>query len=285
MYPLIFWLMGTIAVIFLRPRDERWLVFIAFSYLTALWIVTGMGLRAAGSAVVFHAVIWFFLPIAIHLHLILPDRLFRNWVRWLLLAVLYGAALTLSVLDYQLLVPAMVSVGFTITGVVVSMILLSLRFFLPVDPAARVATRTMLYGVTLGLGPFLLFNGVLLPLFQNMVAEGRDLYWFYPYSLGISLLCMPILPMSYIYAIYKHHLGALEFRANRLLGIYSFSALLFAAFTMTFFRPEPPVGQGSGRLSSHDGRPHSSLHRRDTAAAGPLPGFRRPPRLRHQASG
>jgi PAS domain S-box-containing protein len=41
--------------------------------------------------------------------------------------------------------------------------------------------------------------------------------------------------MSYIYAIYKHHLEALEFRANRLLGIYSFSALLFATYTMTFF--------------------------------------------------
>jgi two-component system, cell cycle sensor histidine kinase and response regulator CckA len=235
LYPLIFWLMGTIAVIFLRPRDERWVVFIAFSYLTALWIVSGLGQRAAGSAVVFHAVIWFFLPIAVHLHMVLPDRLFRGPIRFVLLGVLYGAALILSVLDYQLRVPSAAAVLFTIAGVGLSILLLLLRLFLPADPAARVAVRTMLYGVTLGLGPFLLFNGVLLPFYQAMLAEGRTQVWFYPWMLGIALLCMPILPMSYIYAIYKHHLGALEFRANRLLGIYSFSALLFALFTMTFF--------------------------------------------------
>src|SRR5437763_8442490 len=80
-YPLIFWLMGTIAVIFLRPRDERWLVLVLFSYLTALWIVSGLGNRAAGSNVVFHAVIWFFLPLTVHLHTVLPDRFFRRWVR------------------------------------------------------------------------------------------------------------------------------------------------------------------------------------------------------------
>ncbi|MFL6197482.1 MAG: ATP-binding protein, partial [Thermoanaerobaculia bacterium] len=45
----------------------------------------------------------------------------------------------------------------------------------------------------------------------------------------------PILPMSYIYAIYRHRLGALEFRANRLLGVYTFSALLFASYTIIFF--------------------------------------------------
>ncbi len=235
LYPLIFWLMGTIAVIFLRPRDERWMVFVAFSYLTALWIVSGLGQRAADSAVIFHAVIWFFLPLAVHLHTVLPDRLVRGRVRFILLGVLYGAALVLSVLDYQLRVPSAASVGFTLAGVGLSILLLLLRLFLPVDPAVRVAVRTMLYGVTLGLGPFLLFNGLLLPFYQSMLAARQNVLWLYPFMLGISLLCMPILPMSYIYAIYKHHLGALEFRANRLLGIYSFSALLFAAFTMTFF--------------------------------------------------
>jgi len=235
LYPLIFWLMGTIAVIFLRPRDERWTVFVAFSYVTALWIVSGLGQRAAASGVVFHAVVWFFLPLAVHLHMVLPDRLVRSRIRFVVLGGLYGAALALSVLDYQLRVSSLAPVLFTLAGVGLSMVLLLLRFFLPVDPAARVAVRTMLYGVTLGLGPFLLFNGVLLPIYQGMLAEGGSRFWFYPFMLGISLLCMPILPMSYIYAIYKHHLGALEFRANRLLGIYSFSALLFAAFAITFF--------------------------------------------------
>jgi signal transduction histidine kinase len=236
-YPLIFWLMGTIAIIFLRPRDERWLVFVLFCYLTALWIVSGMATRVANSSVVFHAVIWFFLPLAVHLHTVLPDRFlrFRGRARAALLATLYGSALVLAVLDSQLLVPSWWPVVFTIAGVVLSILLLSLRLVLSKDTAVRVAARIMLYGVTLGLGPFLLLNGVFNPVFQRLLINGWNLTWFYPYMQGIALISMPILPMSYIYAIYKHHLGALEFRANRLLGIYSFSALLFATFTMTFF--------------------------------------------------
>jgi two-component system, cell cycle sensor histidine kinase and response regulator CckA len=233
--PLIFWLMGTSAVIFLRPRDERWLVLVVFSYLTGLWIASGLGNRQAGSAVVFHAVVWFFLPVAVHLHTVLPDRFPRGRLRLALLGFLYGTALILSVLDFQLRVPPALAVWLTIAGVGISIVLLLLRLVIPVAPAARVVVRIVLFGVTLGMGPFLLFNGILVSFFQHMLLNGRDLRWFFPYMLGISLVSVPILPMSYIYAIYKHHLGALEFRANRLLGIYSFSALLFAAFTMTFF--------------------------------------------------
>ena len=44
--PLIFWLMGTVVIIFLRPRDERWLVLVLFSYSIAIWIASGIGQRA-----------------------------------------------------------------------------------------------------------------------------------------------------------------------------------------------------------------------------------------------
>jgi two-component system cell cycle sensor histidine kinase/response regulator CckA len=233
--PLIFWFMGTIVVIFLRPRDERWLVLVLFSYVTALWISSGLANRAAGSAVVFHIVVWFFFPLAVHVHTLLPDRLLRGRMRVFLLGTLYLLALALSVLDGLLLVGPWVSVAFTLLAVSISVLLLLLRLVFPVDPASRVAVRLMLYGVTLGLGPFLLFNGVLVTMFQRMLLEGRDLRWFFPYMLTISLASVPILPMSYIYAINRHHLGALEFRANRLLGIYTFSALLFAVYTMVFF--------------------------------------------------
>lgn len=235
LYPLIFWLMGTIAVIFLRPRDERWLVFVLFSYLTALWIGSGMGNRVAGSAVLFHVVVWFFLPVAFHLHTVLPDRFFRGPARLVPLAVLYGTALVLAVLDYKLVLPSRWAVWFTLAGMVLSILLLVLRLAVSGDPAVRVAARIMLYGVTLGLGPFLLLNGLFFPLFQRWLIDGQKLYWLSSYMQGIALLSMPILPMSYIYAIYKHHLGPLEFRANRLLGVYSFSTLLFAIFTMSFF--------------------------------------------------
>lgn len=235
--PLIFWLMGTVAVIFLRPRDERWLILVLFSYDTALWISSGMGQQAGGASYVFHAVIWFFLPLAIHLHTILPSELFGRRFRRGLLATLYAGGLAMAVLDalYLLQGFAYSFVLCTLAAIVVSVGLLLLRLVLPVDSATKVAARIMIFGVVLGLVPFLTFHGVLLVWIKHLVLAGRDLNWFTPYILGVSAVSVPILPMAYIYAIYKHHLGALEFRANRLLGIYTFSSLVFASYAMIFF--------------------------------------------------
>src|SRR3954454_24962079 len=88
--PLIFWLMGTVIVIFLRPRDERWLILVLFAYVTAVWIAAGSGQRTGGSPVVFHAVIWFFLPLPFHLHTILPSEIFGRRVRRALQIFLYA---------------------------------------------------------------------------------------------------------------------------------------------------------------------------------------------------
>jgi two-component system cell cycle sensor histidine kinase/response regulator CckA len=235
--PLIFWLMGTVVIIFLRPRDERWLVLVLFSYSIALWIASGIGQRAGGAALVFHAVIWFFLPLAVHLHTILPSEIFGRRTRRTVQISLYAVSALLAVLDALYLLEgfAYSFIWYTLAAILLSLALLCIRLVLPAEPATRVAVRIMLFGVTLGLVPFVAFHGLLLVWFKHMSLAGRGLYQFAPYMVGIALVTMPILPMGYIYAIYKHHLGALEFRANRLLGIYTFSALLFATYTLTFF--------------------------------------------------
>ncbi|MFL6236294.1 MAG: ATP-binding protein [Thermoanaerobaculia bacterium] len=235
--PLIFWLMGTVVVIFLRPRDERWLVLVLFSYVTAVWIAAGEGQRAGGAALVFHTVIWFFTPLAFHLHTILPSEIFGRRVRRILQIALYALSVALAVLDALFLLEgfAYAVVWYTLAGIAISIGLLCLRLVLRTAPAARVAVRIMLFGVTLGLVPFVMFHGVLLVWFKHIALGGRDLHLFSPYMTSIALVTIPVLPMSYIYAIYKHHLGTTEFRANRLLGIYTFSALLFASYTLIFF--------------------------------------------------
>ncbi|MFL7791011.1 MAG: GAF domain-containing protein [Anaerolineae bacterium] len=50
----------------------------------------------------------------------------------------------------------------------------------------------------------------------------------------ILAFAMPLLPFFYIYAIYKRRLGALEFRANRLLSSYSFFLLYATIFALVF---------------------------------------------------
>jgi PAS domain S-box-containing protein len=234
LFSIIFWLLGTVLLLFLRPRDERWVVLILFSYVTALWFASGMasGIHAAYGAVVFHLVIWFFCPLCLHLHLILPNSLLGARRRWQILILLYAAALVVTVLDafYVLGQYAHAFLLTTAAATLGSLGLLVLRLVLPLEPAVKVATRTLLYGMVLGLGPFLLIFTVLpywLPTFS-----GADLRFLLSWLVLISLLSVPILPMSYVYAIYRHHVGALEFRANRLLGLYSFLVLSITSFVV-----------------------------------------------------
>ena len=238
-FPIVFWLTGTVAVIFLRPRDERWYVLVLFCYVTALWFASGQAsaMRAAGASVLFHLFIWFFLPLAVHLHMILPDRLVSRRKHAALLVGLYGLATALAVLDSLFLLQG-ISYAYilsTLAGIALSLGLLFLRLLLRSEAWVKVAVRIMIFGVILGLGPALLFYGIL-PLIAHYAGrEVGELRSFYNSMLGILAISAPILPMSYIYAIYKHHLGTLEFRANRLLGVYSFSALSITTYLVALF--------------------------------------------------
>ena len=76
----------------------------------------------------------------------------------------------------------------------------------------------MLYGVSLGLGPIIVHLVLYLVNFSALVNTSAVVF-------GVFLAIIPLWPLTYIYAIYKHDLGALEFRANRLLGLYGFFSL------------------------------------------------------------
>jgi len=239
--PLVLWLMGTIAVFLLRPRDERWLLLVLFSYVTAVWFAAGLAshLHASGAAVVFHLFVWFFLPLSIHLHLILPSWLLSRKRRRAVLAPLYLLASVLSLLDacYLLEGTSLTSlyVMTCLIGVVGSLGLLFIRLILPLPQDVKIANRIMLYGLVLGLGPFILFFGGVSRFFQFFNRLLTDIRVIYPWFTGIWVLCLLILPMSYIYAIYKHYLGALEFRANRLIGAYSYLVLATAPYIVILF--------------------------------------------------
>ncbi len=236
LFPFTFWLMGTAVILFLRPRDERWQVLVLFSYVNSLWIAAGLasGIRIAGSGVVFHAVIWLFMPLSLHLHLILPSSLTKK--RFRIVVPLYVVSVALAVLDNLHLLSDLFEyyVSFTI-GVLGSLALLLARLFLNLSAAVKVATRIMLFGAVLGFGPILVFY-ILVPVFLPPEKFSAQSYSdIYPWVLGLLLVAVPILPMSYLYAIYKHHISALEFRANRLLGAYGFSTLYSTVYVVLLF--------------------------------------------------
>ncbi len=226
--PLIFWTFGTAIVLFLRPRDGRWLAFVLFAYNTSILLSSGLASarHAAGSAIVFHVVVWLFLPLATHIHTFLPSSLFGRWGA-AVLAPLYAVSLLLALLDSLYLLGGFPSLFwmYFLAGLALSFLFLVVRLLLPAPPAVRQATRIMLFGVTFGFAPIASVFVVLPLVVSRLGAAAPDSKTWLPWASVIFLVATPIPPATYIYAIYKQTLGALEFRANRLIGAYSFWAL------------------------------------------------------------
>ena len=73
----IFWIVGTSTQIFMRPRDKRWGLFVAFNYLTGMFIMLGTisSFQFLGSPILMRAVAWAMLPVYLHFHWIFPHSL------------------------------------------------------------------------------------------------------------------------------------------------------------------------------------------------------------------
>ncbi len=104
--PYIFWLAGSAALLFLRPRNMTRLLFAAFCYITSVWLSAGLlsGQHLFGAALLLRSAIWISLPIYLHLHWLFPTPLKRlpGWV-W---GVLYGFGIVMAVVSWLQWVPA-----------------------------------------------------------------------------------------------------------------------------------------------------------------------------------
>lgn len=77
--PYIFWLMGTIALFGSKIKDDRRTMYIAYTYLTAVWLIAGLASssRFYYSAVIMRMGIWLSVPVYWHFHWLFPQPLPR----------------------------------------------------------------------------------------------------------------------------------------------------------------------------------------------------------------
>ncbi|MEM1206800.1 MAG: ATP-binding protein [Acidobacteriota bacterium] len=220
--PLVFWAMGVLATVFVRPRDGRHLLLILLNFDVALWVAAGTlsATHLYGSTFVFHIFIWCFLPLVIHLHLeLLGVRSGPAPRRFLM--VLYGLTAGMIALDLGRVLPPNAFFWPLALGLLGSMAILFVKAAQrggDSDHRRRLSVRLMLLGISFGLGPLLLVAGS-----TALVARGPADPLVDPLvATALFLLTVPIWPLSYGYSIYKHRMGALEVRANRILGTYVF---------------------------------------------------------------
>ena len=227
-FPLVFWLAGTIAIIFLRPRDARWLVLVSLYYSVALWGSAGLisTSQISYSSLLFRIFVWPFPALLLHLHLIFPDRRFPRLEKWLL-GPTYAMCFLLMVLDYFLILEqgwVLVAIMGAI-GMSVSLLIYRLA------SGDETVSRLLGFGFGVGLLPIMLQVLIFSTQEHNSIGSG-----LYDTLNGVLFLAvLPFWPFSYLYALYRHGDGAVEFRANRILSTYGFYALyttLFVAFFM-----------------------------------------------------
>jgi signal transduction histidine kinase len=211
-----FWIIGSVVLLILRPKDQRWRLLVAFNYLTAVWLAAGSGVsfyHIWDSAIVLRMVVWVCVPVYLWLSWVFPRPL---GARPLAVAVgSYLVAIGLSAAEwFQLLPPGLYFAGF-ILAVFGSAFLFALHAIFQAD-----VRRDL--GLVLAAGILSLLPSVLL----GLVSLIRPV----PVSAGAALVSLPFLPLSYFYAAYRHQLGDFEMRVNRIVLAYVFISLLLMVF-------------------------------------------------------
>ncbi len=213
-----FWIAGTVVLLFLRPRDRRWLLLLTFMYLIAIWVTVGAvsSWRLGASRLILGATFWLMAPVFIHLHLIVPTSISPKTINQFM-SVIYLIAIVCSILEFFQVLPTDAPLLGALFGIFGSIALLVYRLVAaPQKSAERLSTQLMLAGIGLAFAPGILYE---------VVPSALSLTPSTTLGLSISQLAIPILPFFYVYAVYKRQLGALEFRTNRLIAIYSFALL------------------------------------------------------------
>lgn len=207
-----FWFAGTLTLLFLRPKDERWWLLAAFNFLTAICLAGGSAVprwRAWNGAVKVISLTWLCMPIYLHLHWVFPRPLGK--IPTSFWRLFYLVACILAVTEYFRFLPVtMFWVGFLL-AVIGSILLLVLHFLLQSDKRREIGLLIVAVSLsilpTIGVGIVRLFN-------------------ILPVNAGLVFLALPIWPLAYFYAAAYRQLGDLERRANRLISLYIFLILL-----------------------------------------------------------
>lgn len=206
-----FWLAGIVTILSMRPKSGLQRLFAFFFFLTALWIMTGNVSRRYvwDVAVVYRMAVWLCVPVYLHLHWSFPKSLRRLPAFVFPLLYLFGVCAAL-LQWFELLPKQAYALGF-VGALLGSLAFLIIHFVRRPDERQRLAV--ILYSFAFALVP-----SAVLGVAAAMNAAPR---------LGaIVLLILPVLPVGYFYAIYRHRLGGVEMRTNSAITLFLYLILL-----------------------------------------------------------
>lgn len=214
----VYWLFGTITLLFMRPKDTlRWLL-TAANYLTGLLLIFGSmsSWHLWGSSILLHATAWLVMAVYLHLHWIFPKPLYPvskwNTPIFYALCLLPAAAELFQALPKSAYAFAFL---FALVGSAGQQ-----AFHFIKRPEQRREVGFLGISIALVIAPFI---GLLISGVSSKIAF-------------LTFFSLPFMPLAYFYAAYRRQMGGLELRANRLISAYSFLIIL-GTLLLFLFQP------------------------------------------------
>lgn len=215
---LIFWLAGVATILIVRPKDERWLLLIAFYFITATWITIGSGARWGifYSHIVMRFAFWIAIPIYLHLHWVFPQPI--RPLPWPVWGLLYFASLIMVGLQWLRLLPYLLAYTAFALTLLISLVLIVLHYLR--EPQNRRQIRTLTLLNAFGLLPT--------ALLATLAAVGTV-----PKSYSFGLPFLILIPAAYFYAAYRRHFSEHSLRTNRAISLIIYLVLIALVGTGT----------------------------------------------------
>lgn len=215
----LFWIAGTLVIIFIRPKHSLRLLLATFFYLGAIWITVGMvsswGKQWIGiwnSSIMFHSAFWLLVPVSLHFHWNFPSPLARAPKFWWLI---YVVGISLFIAEWIDLLPKTAYLLGGLLAAFGSIVFLLLHGIFQPKHRQDVMPLVILVGISIIPVIVLGIATLLNPLVTVNI---------------LGLITLIAFPGSYIFAVYRRHFGNMELRHNRIITIIIFLALVCIIF-------------------------------------------------------
>lgn len=229
--PYVLWFMGTLAILLVRPLEERAWMYIAFCFVSALWIMFGLSswLWFLYAPLLLRILVWIAIPIYLHFHWVFPESLGR--ISKPLVIILYAAGLSFAVAEWFNMLPQETFSYGLLVSFVGSLLLLGIH-----------ALRSPEQRRDLSIFGFVILLALLPSVIGTILLLTRKLPFY-----GISFLIFaPTIPTAYFLILYRREDLAFDRRAPRAIGLLLFSVVLLSIlmiFVPFFFRIENTPGR------------------------------------------
>ena len=202
-----FWFLGSITEIFIRPREMRWRLLIAFNHLTGLWLMMGSlsAWQMWESSILLHAVTWLILPVYLHLHWIFPKPLASMPKPAGIL--LYAVSILMAIMELFQFLPKYFYAMALLAALVGSILLQISHFILRSEQRKQIG---------------ILAIATLLAALPSIAISISKVSGVVSQIGPLALLALPFSPLTYFYLIFRAQLGGLEMRAHRIISMYSY---------------------------------------------------------------